>query len=334
MSDLVKQIASLFPGPVNTARYMQRSGLDVIFPFYHAVSEISLPHMVNLYPIRTPREFESDLEYMLKYFEAVSMSDYLSGSVKVNKDKPPMILSFDDGLVQCYDELMPILKSRSVPATFFLNNAFIDNKDLFYRFKVSLLLEQVENISPAAKEKAAKILHCSVPEINKRLISVSYVEREIADQVADLWKYSFEDYTRMNPVYLTSIQIIKMIDHGYEFGSHGIDHPMFSLLTKETALDHIRSSVDNLQHRFNLDYKYFAFPFTDYGVHDETINLLFENGVIDAGFGTAGLKDDKWPNYYQRLPMEMIGSSAKKTLQGELNRRRLRMLFGKNHTKR
>ena len=125
MSDLVKQISSLFPGPANTARHMRRTGLDVIFPFYHAVSKISLPHMVNLYPIRTPQEFESDLDYMLRYFEPVTMSDYLSGSVKVNKDKPPMVLSFDDGLVQCYDEVMPILKSRSVPATFFLNNAFI-----------------------------------------------------------------------------------------------------------------------------------------------------------------------------------------------------------------
>ncbi len=334
MSDFVKQILSLFPGPVNTARHIRRSRLDVIFPFYHAVSKTTLPHMVNLYPIRSPQEFKSDLDYMLKYFEPVSMSDYLSGSARLNKDKPPMILSFDDGLVQCYEELMPILESRSVPATFFLNNAFIDNKDLFYRFKVSLLIEQMENISLAAKEKAAEILHCSIHGIKNRLISVSYVEREITDQVADLWNYSFENYTRMNPVYLSSMQIIKMIGNGYEFGSHGIDHPLFSLLTKETALDHIRSSVDNLEHRFNLDYKYFAFPFTDSGVHDETINILFEKGVIDAGFGTAGLKDDKWPNYYQRMPMEMIGANAKKTLRGELNRRRLRMLLGRNVTNR
>ncbi len=334
MSDFTKQISTMFPGPRNAGRHIRKSGIDAIFPFYHAVSGRPLPHMEYLYDIKSPDNFEADLDYMLEHFTAVKMSDFLL-DVKFEKDgKPPMVLSFDDGLAQCYDDIMPILLKKGVPATFFLNNAFIDNKGLFYRFKVSLLLGQLRNISPGQMSKAANLLHCGIHEIRKRLLSVSYVEREITDQVAEAWDYSFDDYMHMNPVYLSSIQIIKMIEQGFEFGSHGIDHALFSLLKKEVALEEIKKSVIDLEYRFQLPYKFFAFPFTDYGVHDETIDILFEQNVIDAGFGTAGLKDDRWKGYFQRIPMEFQGYDARKIIRGEINRRRIRKVLGRNIAQR
>lgn len=334
MSDLIKYIATMFPGPVRADRYFRQSGLDVFFPFYHTISDRQLPHLKNLYSVRKIAEFEEDIDYLLQHFQPVKMSEYLSGKVPKDPERPPMVLSFDDGLIQCYEDVMPILISKGVPATFFLNNAFIDNHSMFFRFKVSLLIEALETVAKEKLEKAAKILHCEVKEIRNRLMGISYVEREITDQVAEIWEYSFSEYMRENPVYLTSMHIRKMIDEGFEFGSHGIDHPLFSLLKKKTTIDHITASVQDLRKRYDLPYKYFAFPFTDSGVQDGTIELLFQNQIIDAGFGTAGLKDDKWPKYFQRVPMELLGKDAKTTLRGEINRRRLRMLVGSNHTKR
>lgn len=334
MSDFFKHIATLFPGPLNVKRHIRKSKLDVIFPFYHAVSDRELPHLKHLYPIRTVNQFKQDLDYMLEYFQPVKMSEYLSGHVPVDPNRPPMVLSFDDGLIQCYDDVMPILISKGVPATFFLNNAFIDNMSMFFRFKVSLLLEELRKITPEKKYRAAQLLHCDVKEIRSRLLSVNYVEREITDQVADSWGFSFSDYMTKEPIYLTSIHIKKMLNEGFEFGSHGIDHPLFALLKRKVTIDHIRSSVEGLRKKYGLDHKYFAFPFTDSGVEDGTIEHLFRNHIIDAGFGTAGLKDDKWPKYFQRVPMELLDKDARTTLRGEINRRRMRKLAGSNFTRR
>lgn len=334
MSDFIKNIATLFPGPANVSRHLIKSGLQVIFPFYHAVSDKELPHLKHLYPIRTVKQFSADIDYLLKHFLPVSMSEYLNGKVPADPSRPPMVLSFDDGLVQCYNEVMPILIAKGVPATFFLNNAFIDNHSMFFRFKVSLLIEALNEVSDHEKERAANILHCRPAEIKKRLLGVTYVEREITDQVADLWGYSFSEYMRNHPVYLSSIHIRRMIEEGFEFGSHGIDHPLFSLLKERSAIDHISESVEDLSERYDLSYKYFAFPFTDSGVPHSTIRKLFEKRIIDAGFGTAGLKDEGWTNYFQRVPMEMVGKDAKSTLRGEINRRRLRRIAGRNQTKR
>ncbi|MFC2089432.1 polysaccharide deacetylase family protein [Bacteroidota bacterium] len=334
MSNLIKHIASLIPGPGGMVTYLRKSGLPAIFPFYHAVSNVELPHIKHLYASRTINQFEKDLDFLLENFQPLKMSEYLSGIIPEDPKRLPMVLSFDDGLIQCYNEILPILLAKGVPAVFFLNNAFIDDMDLFFRFKVSLLVEKLEATTQAEKEKAAALLHCKIPDIRRRLLGISYVEREITDQVAEKWGYSFSEYMKKHPVYLSSMHIRRMLDEGFEIGSHGIDHPMFSLLKKQITIDHIQASVQDLKIKYNLNYRYFAFPFTDQGVEDATIDHLFKRNIIDAGFGTAGLKDDLWPHYYQRIPMEQLGLDARKTLRSELNRRRYRLLAGRNNTER
>lgn len=313
---------------------MRRSGLEVIFPFYHAVSDQPLPHIKQLYSLRSINQFESDLDYLLKHFEPVSMRDFLNRGTGGPVQKPRMVLSFDDGLIQCYEEIMPLLLKKGVPALFFLNNAYIDNRDLFFRYGVSLLLEQLSGRSDEEKKQAAGILHCPVSKLRKRLLSLSYEEREMTGQLAVLWDYSFGDYMNRTPVYLSSQHIHKMKAEGFEFGSHGVDHPLFSMLTATAAIDQVRYSIKDLQERFGVDHRYFAFPFTDDGVADDTINHLFEERIIEAAFGAAGLKEDCWPAYFQRVPMEGMGLDARRVLRGELNRRRLRLISGKNRVSR
>jgi peptidoglycan/xylan/chitin deacetylase (PgdA/CDA1 family) len=274
------------------------------------------------------------MENFLRFFTPVKMSDFLEDRNTGERQKPPMVLSFDDGLIQCYQELMPVLLKKGIPATFFLNNDFIDNKDLFFRFKVSLLLEHMSGISEAELKQAADLLQCSVADINKKLIAIKYPERDLAEQLAKLWSYSFAEYISKNPVYLSSSHIKEMIGKGFEFGAHGFDHPHFASIPARNSSEHIRHSMEDLQQRFKLAYRYFAFPFSDFGVEDNTIENLFKQGIIDAGFGTAGLKDDKWENYYQRVPMELGSYDALGVLRGELKRRMLRKAFGKNATAR
>jgi peptidoglycan/xylan/chitin deacetylase (PgdA/CDA1 family) len=330
----MKHMAARFPGPLHIEKHLWRSGLRAIFPFYHAISDHILPHTRHLYKLRTTAGFEADLDYLLRYFDPLSMHELLEGTTSSKRQKPCMVLSFDDGLVQCHREIMPMLLSKGIPATFFVNNDFIDNKGLFFRFKASLLLEQLSLTSKAERERAAGILQCRVKDIGRMLGNLGHRERELCDRVAECWNYDFADYLSANPVYLSSSQIREMIGHGFEFGTHGFDHPMFSMLSARESLDHIRQCMEDLQMRFGLEYRYFSFPFTDYGVREETIEELFRRDLIDAGFGTAGLKEDRWPGYHQRVPMEFGDLDAKSILKGELNRRRVRKFLGNNRVSR
>jgi len=75
----------------------------LILPFYHTISEHRLPHISNLYQIRTKIQFENDLDYLCKHFKPISIQE-LNNIVYNNQiiDKPIFHLTFDDGLKELY----------------------------------------------------------------------------------------------------------------------------------------------------------------------------------------------------------------------------------------
>ncbi len=49
-----------------------RSGVDPLVIYYHIVSDQKVPHIDNLYSFRKEREFERDIDMLLKFYhEAV-----------------------------------------------------------------------------------------------------------------------------------------------------------------------------------------------------------------------------------------------------------------------
>lgn len=60
---------------------------------------------------------------------------------------------------QCYDVILPILEAKGIPATFFINSGFIDNKDLFFRFKASFLIDELHKRGIKNRKDQKEILH-------------------------------------------------------------------------------------------------------------------------------------------------------------------------------
>jgi hypothetical protein len=51
------------------------SGVALVVPFYHMVSDVYVPHVSNLYRFRTVAEFKADLEFFTRQFEPVALGD-------------------------------------------------------------------------------------------------------------------------------------------------------------------------------------------------------------------------------------------------------------------
>ena len=94
-----------------------------------------------------------------------------------------MVLSFDDGLVECHQVIAPLLMTKGVPATFFLNNHFIDNRDLFFRYKASLIIDQV--ISECkTREKAAEYLAIPEQQVPEAIRMIKFGQQVLLDELA------------------------------------------------------------------------------------------------------------------------------------------------------
>lgn len=305
---IISELAAVVP-----FRYL-KSGrkTPVLLPFYHLVSDEDLPWRSN-YNYPNTKQFEAELDFLLKHFKPLALDDLLSGGDLSGG----FHLSFDDGLRQCAEVIAPMLKRKGIPATFFINPSFIDNKDLFHRYKAA-------EISALLKEKNIHI-H----------LQRTYADLQSLDDLAEEIGLNWEDWLQQKQPYMSLEQVRQLQADGFTIGSHSMDHPEFELLDAETQLDEIQESMDWLVEHVEPRIRAFAFPFTDFGVPDSVIENCHRENMVDISFGTAGLKREHFPFHFQRLPMEnRIEISIRARLKQEYLAYQLKRLLGKHYTRR
>jgi peptidoglycan/xylan/chitin deacetylase (PgdA/CDA1 family) len=328
MKERIRNILTTMVRPMNLDRLITWSGQDSFFPFYHTVSPEALPHVSHLYRVLKPAAFEKDLEQLLLRFEPVSLGDYLENRGG-KKGKRRMVLTFDDGLKECYDIIAPMLIKKGIPATFFLNNRFIDNRGLFYRYKASLLVHQVRD-DCRANEKVADYLNIDKELVEASIKMIAWDQRALLDVLAGVAELDYASYLRTRPVYLSSGEIEKLLYWGFELGGHSSDHMDFSGLDPDQMVKQVKSSIRDLQKRFGIHTAYFSFPFTSDGVPRKVVDTLLDQGSVKALLGTAGLKRTGKHAYIQRVPMEQYKTPALETLKTEYLYYLLKMPLGRN----
>lgn len=284
------------------------AGGPLFLPFYHLVSDEPAPHVRHLYPVVSSRRFRADLEWILRHYKPVELEAL---EQPVHGGKPVFHLSFDDGLRQCAEVVAPILVEKGIPATFFINPSFVDNQDLMYRYKASLLAE-------------------FQPERKREVLSVSYRDRAMLDELAQRVGLEFDSFLRMYRPYMSLDQLDSLVRQGFSLGGHSLDHPMYKALE---VVEQVRQTVESVEwvvSRWQMPAA-FAFPFTDDGV----TSLFFRSLPTDwRTFGTAGFKLDEEPRHFQRVPMERYEHPAYRIARGALVSYWLKRLVGRGRVRR
>lgn len=327
MNKFLLSVSRILPFPL----FFSTICKDIIFPFYHLVSDNSPIHIKHLYSIKNQKNFISDLDFFLKKYSPISLDDFVEGRYS----KKSFLLTFDDGLVEIYDVIAPILKQKGIPAVFFVNSAFVDNADLFFRYKASIIIDEV--LKDNAKSKIAnRILNENnlfKNNITESLLGVNFFNHHVLDEIYKFWGGSFKRYMQKTPVYLTSNQILSLQQQGFDIGAHSVNHPRYKNISLEHQLFQTVQSLKFVRENFNTKHNIFAFPFTDYGVSAQFFDKLFSSVDVNYTFGTAGLKKDVISKNVQRIPME-TGNSAKQTLKYQYFVCLLRSILNKNIVKR
>jgi peptidoglycan/xylan/chitin deacetylase (PgdA/CDA1 family) len=296
------------------------TGRRCIFPFYHTVSDRPLLHIQHLYEVRGVAAFERDLDFLLKHYKPIDVGA-LDMYWKEGQKHNVFLLTFDDGLREFYDVVAPILLRKGVPAVCFLNSAFVDNKALFFRYKVSLLRHRllesrVRGTLHKAADKCLQKHGIRADATYKCLYGITYSNRGVLDELAVCIDVSFEAYLQHEQPYLTTEQVHCLRAQGFVFGAHTTDHPMLAELSYEEQYKQVQESVDYVQQYFPSAERLFSFPFTDWGVSVKLFDAIHTGEVplVNYSFGTAGIKKDTYKNHIQRIPMEVGRLGAEQVL--------------------
>jgi peptidoglycan/xylan/chitin deacetylase (PgdA/CDA1 family) len=291
-------------------------------PFYHAVCDHEQPHLKHLYSIKTTAQFIEDLDFICHRYIPVTLDTFYQQAREGfnTNSKPIFHLTFDDGLSQCHDVIMPILEKKGIPATFFINPAFIDNQELFFRFKASLLIDGLRTTKKRVPTKST-------------ILKAGYHQQELLHQWALELGVDFEMYLKTHQPYLTKTQLQTLLEKGFTIGGHSWDHPEYRFINHDSALQQTQKSMSWIEEYFHPPVKAFSFPFTDFQLKKTFFDTLSQQGVADITFGTAGMKSDSAPMNFQRVAMEAF-SKGLTAYRWHFFKRNLRMLFGTNEIDR
>ncbi len=322
-STLGKSAASL-----STNTLFQLTKQQAILPFYHAIADRPLAHIKNLYQVKSSKEFSDDLDYLLQHFKPVSLEQFFALKSNPSKtQKPYFLLSFDDGLREVKDVIAPILKAKGIPAVCFLNSEFVDNKALFFRYKASLLIEEV-NKSNSIRNAAKDFFQTE--DAVTILLAIKHNGQEQLNQFANYIGYSFIDFLKNEQPYLNKSDIVDLKQQGFDFGAHSANHPEYQYLPLEEQLWQTEESLNFIKYEIGVKLLSFSFPFTDFGVSKEFFTALNQTKQIVATFGCAGMKEHSIPNHFQRIDFEEKGLSGKEILNTEMLYYLMKQPIGKN----
>lgn len=297
--------------------FISITGRRNIFPLYHCVSDRELTHVKHLYAVKNVQQFTNDIDSLLKHYEPFSVEELTQRTnfISDKGSKPKMAFTFDDGLRECYDIIAPILLRKGIPAIFFINTGFIDNKDLFYRFKISLIIEELIN-NPG--HNFSEFKGKSRKEIIKYLKSLTYNDQTAIHSISEKLGLDYTDFLSKHKPYMSTEQINSLIKDGFLIGGHSVDHPDYKDIPINKQIKQTIDSMTYIENLFNIDYRLFAFPFSEKGVANELYDH-FSQGMKERFifFGTSGFvgSQNKIDYLEQRIPMEVDKMPAEQLLK-------------------
>lgn len=284
--------------------YRKFTGRTQVLPFYHTVYEKKKPHFAHLNFSRSIKRFREDLDYLTTHFENVPIE-------RAGEHSNSFHLTFDDGMSEIYEVIAPLLLEKRLDATFFITTDFLDNKNLFFSHKVSLIANEV-NQSPESRGKVAGFLKCPENQIQKKL----YSHPSSINEIADLIHVNFDDYLQQQKPYCTTAQISELQKMGFTIGNHSKTHRNFNTLHFSEQKEEILH-VNQILKEFDLDVYYFCFPYGDDQIKNELFHWMYDEGKIRKSFGISGMKADGFPNHLHRILMEHENLSAKEIISAE-----------------
>ncbi|MFT4524157.1 MAG: peptidoglycan/xylan/chitin deacetylase (PgdA/CDA1 family) [Bacteroidia bacterium] len=282
--------------------------------YYHTISDV----LLDYFPQETTQSidtFNRQIRHLNKRFNIISLEEALHIHQNKERFSNSLVITTDDGFKENYTTIAPVLNDLNLSFTALLCNDFIDNKSLMWR-----------NVLFYIKSK------CSVSDIEKvinRACTEFQIDRPLGQEGLMVWSLKswpyklkdalaqyfwdnlidvqLNDFLSEKKPYLTSEQVLELVNNGFSIGSHSRSHPYFKMMDdNEIELETI-VAANELEKRFNTQISAFSFPFErPVNSPDQTKieKILSSRFNVILGTRDKGLNHSIPAFHWERLSME------------------------------
>ncbi len=240
--------------------------LPIMILAYHGIRDI----VASNYPFdagmvsASSEQFDLQMNFIKKNFDVISFEDLMKcRNGKISLPKRPMIVTFDDGFSDNYQNAFPILKKYNLPATIFLVSGFVGTREIFWWEKVSYYLKHEKDFFVAWGDWG-----CMLPkkEAQTQTWVLNYFKDLTEDERSHLLAKMAErflieessDFSLIRPLQWN--EVLEMSLNGIEFGSHTVTHPLLSQVSKEKLRFELRESKKEIEQKIKKEVIVLAYP--------------------------------------------------------------------------
>ena len=280
------------------------SGCTIVF--YHYVRDVERTPFPGIKGLSIDR-FVGQLDWLQNRFDVIDGAAFeralLSGG---GFDMPTALLTFDDGFIDHYEHVFPILRSRGLGGIFFVAGATLREPPLLLNVhKTHFLLSQLgadgfsqqvgaalerEGVTVAASESREGIYrYDEAPDVRIKRILNYEAPYPVADRVlsAVFQRHLGSSEAFARRLYLSSTQVREMADGGMTFGFHTETHPVLSRLTRDEQRAELQNGLALIRTLTGQDSASFCYPYGfPHTYNADTLAVLRECGYSMA-FNTA-----------------------------------------------
>jgi len=245
-------------GLVNFLIHKTRQQLRILM--YHGVSPSSV----------TEEIFAQHLKFIQKHFTCYWMREVPELLNTLSKghvpEKPPLVLTFDDGLKNNLTKAVPLLKKYNIKATFFLVSDLLKKPNtMLWNHETQCLLMLINNsnlpkeIGPFSSNKKERW-----PQVKSFVNTIKKMPGEKRVELLNtlqsiLPKPSYEDWMFDEFVLMSEKDVLSLPDF-IEIGSHTLTHPILTQISDAEARNEIQISLKELENLTGKQIHSFCYP--------------------------------------------------------------------------
>jgi peptidoglycan/xylan/chitin deacetylase (PgdA/CDA1 family) len=208
-------------------------------------------------------QFTRLLDFIQENFLVLPLGDAIKQLSHGTLERGCACLTFDDGYPEWVYGVLPLLEKRSVPATFFITVGQFLGKPMWHE-RLAQIVRCFEGDVLDTSEYCLPPVHmASLQEKQKALHALEYHFKYLPPVLRDIYLELLENQcgiSACNTATMTEEQLRIVSSHGFEIGSHTVDHPILGLCDFETAKNEIGRAREILEGMLRIPVKAFAYP--------------------------------------------------------------------------
>jgi len=261
----------------------------------------------------TQELLDEQLRYLKRQHSLVSLDEaiaFVNGGSREKTERCRVLVTFDDGYLDNYRIVYPVMKSHSVEAVFFLVSDLVGTSTLTWWEQIAFMVRNSRNRRFKLRYPTDLDVDLDSTTLSRSLNSIlNLYKRPDAKDKVEFFKElrkgtGSDDPPAVERRFLDWKEAEEMVRGGMAVGSHTVSHPLLSQLDVDGQLEELTTSKRVIEDKLKIRVRALAYPVgLPTSFTNETRDLARRAGyeVAFSYYGGTNLRDNCTPYDIRRV---------------------------------